>query len=300
MALLFVFFLARRLVANVVFFWRYTPRSPKMHEFCHKALHDLLNVESLMIKKSFVRLLVGGFSCISTVSFQMMHFACRHDSSQGSLQMRVDSTMPVISIHHENYIIITCWFQFRWVLLKNIISFEEVSNFIDKVLTNNANGQLAIPTVGIPVEWLITSTGQDYEARLCRVLEEECLLRWKNWRVQAAIIISTNPPKNGGNKIWDPKTRRLGGKQRVGLGLDFDSCFSKLVGRLTKIDGIPFGTFDCSGCRGVHHVRLKQRMDVASFITSSSCLCRKQNQDDFLSLPPHHVFFPHMSLSSWK
>lgn len=28
MALLFVFFLARRLVANVVFFWRYTPKIP--------------------------------------------------------------------------------------------------------------------------------------------------------------------------------------------------------------------------------------------------------------------------------
>lgn len=94
------FFLARRSVANVGFL-KYTPRSPKNHEFCHKALHDLLDVESLMIKKSFVRLLVGGFSCISTVSFQMMHFACRHDSRQGSLQMRVDSTMPMISIHHE-------------------------------------------------------------------------------------------------------------------------------------------------------------------------------------------------------
>ena len=120
----------------------------------------------------------------------------------------------------------------------------------------------------------------------------------KNWRVQAAIIRSTNQKKTGGTKFGTSKQEGLGGKQRVGLGLNFDSCFSKLVGRLMKIDGIPFGTFDCSGCRGVHHVRLKQRMDVASFITSSSCLCRKQNQDDFLSLPPHHVFFPHMSLSS--
>ena len=114
----------------------------------------------------------------------------------------------------------------------------------------------------------------------------------ENWRVQAAKLEAPKPKKNGGKKLATSKQEGLG--ESKGLGLDFDSCFSKLV------DGIPFGTFDFSGCRGVSpcspeaadgcrtlHHEFKLPLSEAEsrwFLESSTASC---------------FFFPH-DLSSWK